>query len=302
MNVILPKPGVYVVAVSGGVDSMALLHLLHTHNQKIPKRPWKLTVAHLDHGIREDSTDDRRLVQKVAKEYGLPFVYHRVELGTAASEAEARKARYDFLNKVRETVGASAIITAHHQDDVLETAIINLLRGSGRKGLTALASRLGLERPLLSVPKQLLVAHAKTRQLGWREDSTNLETAYLRNHIRHVVLTKFDTADREHLIRIITNLRAANHEIDATLNEQLEKNIVDDRLDRQWFIGLPHPVAREVMAAWLRQHSVRNFDSKMLERLVVAAKVGSPGNQFDVMKGVVLTVWVDNLALNGLER
>ncbi len=56
------------------------------------------------------------------------------------------------------------------------------------------------------------------------------------------------------------------------------------------------------MAAWLRQHSVRNFDSKMLERLVVAAKVGSPGNQFDVMKGVVLTVWVDNLALNGLER
>lgn len=302
MEVILPKPGVYVVAVSGGVDSMALLHLLHTHNQKAPKPLWKLTVAHLDHGIREDSSDDRRFVQAVAKEYGLPFVYHRVELGPAASEAEARKARYDFLNKVRKTCGASAIITAHHQDDVLETAIINLLRGSGRKGLTALASRPGLERPLLGVAKQVLMAHAHARQLDWHEDSTNMDTVYLRNHIRHVVLTKFDDTAREQLLGIITTMRAANHEIDQVLREQLDKNIVDDRLDRQWFIELPHSVAREVMAAWLRQQGVRNFDSKMLERLVVAAKVGYPGSQFDVMKGVALTVWVDNLALTSLER
>lgn len=302
MKVILPKPGIYVVAVSGGVDSMALLHLLHTHNLNAPKPPWKLTVAHLDHGIREDSAQDRRLVQKVAQDYKLPFVYHKVELGPQASEATARKARYDFLEKVRKTTSADAIITAHHQDDVLETAIINLLRGSGRKGLTALSSREGLERPLLHIPKQVLIAHAKARQLDWREDSTNNDTAYLRNHVRHNVMSKFDDEAREKLWQIISDTRVINNEIDTLISEHLKNNIVSNRLDRQWFVHLSHGVAREVMAAWLRQNDLRDFDSKKLERLVVAAKVGYPGDQFDVMKGVILTAWIDNLALTAVER
>src|SRR4051794_19867846 len=125
MDVVLPKPGSYVVAVSGGVDSMALLHYLQT-------RPGiKLTVAHFDHGIRDDSPEDRKLAQEVAKSYKLPFVYHEGRLGGEASEATARAARYDFLNKVRRSSQAQAIITAHHQDDLLETAILNMLRGTG---------------------------------------------------------------------------------------------------------------------------------------------------------------------------
>ncbi len=302
MKVILPKPGTYVIAVSGGVDSMVLLHLLHSHNTLAPKPPWKLTVAHLDHGIREDSAEDRRLVQKVATEYGLPFVYHKVELGPEASEAVARKARYDFLGKVRNNSGASAIITAHHQDDVLETAIINLLRGSGRKGLTALSNRPGLERPLLRMPKHVLIAHAQARNLRWREDSTNQDTAYLRNHVRHNILTKFDDTARDELWQIITSMRETNRDIDAAIAGQLREHTVDDRLDRLWFVHLSHSVAREVMAAWLRAYGIRDFDSKKLERLVVAAKVGYPGDQFDVMRGVILTIWADNLALTSLER
>ncbi|QQS18837.1 hypothetical protein IPL68_02130 [Candidatus Saccharibacteria bacterium] len=87
-------------------------------------------MAHFDHGIRPDSVEDRKLVQKLAKQYGLPFVYDRAELGAGASEAVAREARYAFLSRVKEAVGADAIITAHHEDDVLETIIINWLRGT----------------------------------------------------------------------------------------------------------------------------------------------------------------------------
>src|SRR4051812_28994279 len=103
----LVPAGRYVVAVSGGVDSMVLLDLL-------ARQPdLQLTVAHLDHGIREDSIKDRQLVQQVAQTHGLPFVYNRVELGAGTSEAAARQARYEFLHQVRRNSLAQAIITAH---------------------------------------------------------------------------------------------------------------------------------------------------------------------------------------------
>lgn len=186
MKAVLASPGSYVVAVSGGVDSMALLHLLR-------KNPGlDLVVAHFDHGIRDNSSEDRKFVQTFAKANGLKFVYEEGNLGAGASEARARDARYKFLHKTVEDTGSAAIVTAHHQDDVLETAIINLLRGSGRKGLTSLGNRPGIERPLLSVPKRDLVAYAKDQGLRWREDSTNQDLDYLRNYVRHRLLPRFD--------------------------------------------------------------------------------------------------------------
>src|SRR5882724_1815869 len=133
------KPGRYVVATSGGVDSMALLHLLYQMSRD-SDAGWWLTVAHFDHGIRSDSAEDRQLVQAIARQYGLPFVYDEGRLGPGASEATARQARYSFLHQVLGASGARAIMTAHHQDDVLETAIFNLIRGTGRKGLTSLGN------------------------------------------------------------------------------------------------------------------------------------------------------------------
>jgi tRNA(Ile)-lysidine synthase len=124
------EPGRYVIAVSGGVDSVALLHAL-------TKRPaLDMIVAHFDHGIRPESAQDAAFVRTLAESYGLPFVTDRVELGPDASEASARQARYSFLRTLQRQYDATSIITAHHQDDLLETAIINLLRGTGRRGLT----------------------------------------------------------------------------------------------------------------------------------------------------------------------
>ena len=156
------KAGNYIVAVSGGVDSVLLLHLLvkqkqgtvnsgqssgTDHSPQIPENSShsskhttqsSLIVAHFDHGIRPDSEADRLFVEKLARSYGLPFEYKREELGENASEALARERRYAFLEEVRQKYHADAIITAHHADDVLETAGINLLRGTGRKGIASL--------------------------------------------------------------------------------------------------------------------------------------------------------------------
>lgn len=289
-------PGKYVVAVSGGVDSMALLHLLRNQPGII------LTVAHLDHGIREDSSEDRKLVQTVARQYGLPFVFHEARLGAGASEATARKVRYDFLHKVRRSSGANALITAHHQDDVLETAIINLIRGTGRKGLTSLGSRHDVVRPLLRHPKTALLAYAREHGLNWREDSTNQNTHYLRNYIRVHIVPRLDEAARQRLLTLTGRLREINREIDTSLVNYLHVQDKEAQLNRRQFNQLPHALARETMAAWLRANGLSGFDRRLLERLVIAAKVSPAGKQFDVLQGCRLAVGVANLALLPRER
>jgi len=296
MDLKLPTPGVYVIAVSGGVDSVSLLHALQKHSG------YKWVVAHFDHGIREDSSEDRKLVQELARDYGLSFVYKEGQLGAKTSEAEARDARYQFLRHVQAASGARGLITAHHQDDVLETAIINLLRGTGRKGLTALRSSHDLVRPMLDIPKRDLIAFAQANGLVWREDTTNVELDYLRNYIRHKIVPRFDDQSRTRLWQVINDLRFTNEELDRLLVTQLHLQSDGGQLEREYFVQLPYSVSREVMAAWLRAHGVADFDGKTLERLVIAAKTGNNGQQFDVLRGVTMHLTDGQLALRGAER
>jgi tRNA(Ile)-lysidine synthase len=294
MKVTVPM-GHYVVAVSGGVDSMVLLSMLH----QIPN--LRLTVAHFDHGIREDSLEDRRLVQAAALKYRLPFVYNQGQLGAGASEATARQARYDFLHKVCQAAGAKAIITAHHQDDMLETAIINILRGTGRRGLSALKSHDQLIRPLLTYSKKQLQTYATEHHLEWREDSTNQNQKYLRNYVRSRILSKFTAEQRQKLLQHVEIAAQLNQELESLMATQLHIQPHTHKLDRHWFINLPHNVAREVLASWLRLRQV-TFDRKTLERLVVAAKTYQPHKQADISGNFFMTVSEDYLALASRDR
>jgi len=308
------EPGKYVVAVSGGVDSVVLLHMLAGEPGNSGMAGWRdgdasssvhttippshysaraLTVAHYDHGMRPDSDSDRQFVQALAESYQLPFVYETGKLGASASEAAAREKRYAFLRSVQKQQAAEAIVTAHHQDDVMETAIINMLRGTGRKGLTSLRDQKEVRRPLLAWSKRDILDYARQHDLQWREDSTNQDQAYLRNYVRLSILPKFNAANRQKLLDLIVDTGETNQELDALLNEQL-----GDELDRGWFVKLPHDVAREVLASWLRQHEIRDFDRKTLERLVVGAKVARPDAQLDIAQGWTLSIARNTLALS----
>lgn len=299
------EPGRYVVAVSGGVDSVALLHLLHAKNLAAAasgKPKSKLIVAHFDHGIRPDSAEDRKLVQAMAKAYGLQFVYDEAKLGPNASEAAARLVRYKFLRSVQKASKSRAIITAHHQDDLIETAILNILRGSGRKGLTALSSRPSLLRPALHIPKTALIDYAKDQGLIWHDDSTNSDPKYMRNYIRQYLLPKVDEQSKQNLRDIITKLQVQNFELDKTLINMLHQQTKAGKIDRNWFNHLPHSVAKEVMATWLRVHGWTQVNRRGLEKLVVAAKVAQPGKEFPLSKNHSLKVGAKYLALTDTER
>lgn len=284
----------YVVAVSGGVDSVVLLHILVEQ-----MRSGHLTVAHFDHGIRDNSVEDRRFVEQLAGGYGLAFVFDEGRLGPGASEATARESRYTFLRRVKQASGAQYIVTAHHEDDVFETTILNLLRGTGRKGLSSLHTTDELYRPLLATPKTHVIAYARKHGLEWREDSTNANDDYLRNYVRHNIMSRFDVAARDHLRRLVNNTHELNIEIDSLLAEQLHLQPTGDVLDRRWFIMLPHNVAREIIAAWLRRLGITGFDRQLLERIVVAAKTFAPGKRLDVNGRYIIVVTADQLVITG---
>jgi len=288
------KPGKYVIAVSGGVDSIVLLDLLkQTPNLEI-------VVAHYDHGIRKDSADDRKFVEQVAKERSLEFYYVEGKLGSKTSEATARAKRYEFLNKIKNETKSSAIITAHHQDDLLETAIINLLRGTNRRGLSSLQSS-DILRPLLRYPKSDLVAYAKQNNLAWQQDSTNSDPKYLRNYIRLEIIPKFTPKQRSSLLKIINGSQVSNRQIDNLLSGLIADNSKDGQILRSWFTSLPHNIAREVMSSWLRQHAI-TFDKTAIENLVIAAKTLDSGKSRDIDKRRILRVQGDYLALLSSER
>lgn len=281
-------PGTYVVAVSGGVDSVAMLHLLQEMQRRCGSE-YRFIVAHFDHGIRSDSVDDRRHVQRLARHYKLPFAYERAELGAGASEATARAARYKFLHNLRRVSGARAIITAHHEDDAIETVLINLLRGTSGRGLHSLRSRQHVLRPLLGVSKKDLLKYAQANGLVWREDSTNANTAILRNYLRQCVVVGMAKTHRSMLLKRSRRAAELNAEIDDIVTNYLHMQPSIDSLNRSSLIELPHIVAREVVAVWLRHRAPEvELNRKLLERLVVAAKVGRTGTRVDVAAGYQL--------------
>jgi tRNA(Ile)-lysidine synthase len=170
-----------VVAVSGGLDSVVLLDLLHrTAGQR-----FELVVAHADHGIHPDSASVSERVATFAEALGLRCEVARLALGAGTGETSAREARYAWLFALRERLGAAFVFTAHHADDQTETVLMRALEGSGTGGLSGMRAVSGvLVRPLLRFPRVELARYARERGLPVWVDPANSDPAHLRSWIR----------------------------------------------------------------------------------------------------------------------
>jgi len=177
------------VAVSGGLDSVVLLHLLY-------KMEMDCVVAHCNFRLRgKDSDADEVFVGKLADEYGFPFCTTAFDTTVYAKEKAisiemaARDLRYEWFESIRQANQCRYTLTAHHADDVIETILINLTRGTGIHGLTGInAKKETLVRPLLPFSREELKSYALENQLKFREDYTNAQTDFVRNKIRHQII------------------------------------------------------------------------------------------------------------------
>lgn len=261
----------YVVAVSGGVDSVALLDML----SRVASN--EIIVAHFDHGIRDDSAEDEKFVRELAERYGYPYVSKREVLGASAGEDLARLRRYDFLNRVAAEHDAR-IVTGHHLDDLVETLAINLHRGTGWRGLAAFSSRTA--RPLLQTPKIDIIKYAESRGLTWREDSTNASDAYLRNRIRqHAHALPAEHKQRLH------ELHVAQKALRKEIRREIHGLVGDGpHYSRYVFTALQPKVALEC----LRFATQGRLTRPQLERLLHAIKVAAAGTKYEAGSGIVV--------------
>lgn len=185
----------YLLAVSGGADSLALAHACAA----LQRQGWgTYSVCHVEHGLRgEESLRDMRLVQQFCAQQGLPCCVKPVAVRELAAseqlsvEAAARRLRYSALREAAQAVGAAAIVTAHHLGDQAETVLLRLLRGAGLDGLAGMRVQSGdILRPLLGVTRAELEAYCAAVQLSYCQDSTNADTHYTRNRVRLDLLPK----------------------------------------------------------------------------------------------------------------
>lgn len=260
----------YIVAVSGGVDSMVLLDML------VREGSHELIVAHFDHGIRADSHKDARFVQETAEKYGLLFEKRREVLGEKASEALARERRYAFLRSVAAKHKAK-IITAHHLDDVVETVAINITRGTGWRGLAVMDT--DIVRPLVDIEKNDLIQYANRRTLQWREDATNSSNVYLRNALRRRIGPALEAQQK----RELRALHAHQKDLKRKIMNEVRMLIGEGPwYSRYFFTHVQTPVALEC----LREVTGGRLTRPQLIRLLHAIKVAKPQATYEAGAGI----------------
>ena len=314
------------VAVSGGPDSVALLHLLHELRQEFDLH---LEVAHLEHGIRgEEAREDATFVARLAEQLKIPFHLKEVNLPRARSDAGkgnleslAREERQRFFARLITDHKLDKVAVAHTQDDQAETVLMWLLRGTGTKGLGGMsplhhhriaagdsADALTVIRPLLGVSKAEILEYLDDRKLEYRIDRSNRDTALLRNWIRLELLPKIQqqagmgfSARLSHAAEIFREEDALLEEIAAKRYESVHDS---NRLSRAALVSEPTALQRRILRHWIgqRRGHLRGLEFVHMEALLRLIREGPPQGRLSVPGGWELVREYETLKLEKRPR
>jgi tRNA(Ile)-lysidine synthase len=274
----------YLVGVSGGRDSVVLLHWLLSLGYR------DLIVCHLDHGLRgRSSTADARFVEKLAAANQLKFELGKADVRKLAAatkesiEAAARSARYSFFAEVARRRRCHTIFLGHHADDLVETFLINLFRGTGgtgQRGIRPISVRavanveLIIVRPLLAAWRAQIDDYVEAYGLRFREDATNQQLDALRNRMRHRIIPELEKEFGREIRKTVSRLALIAAEEDAFLTAALPET--SPRLALKELRSLPIALQRRALTQWLRSHQIANVGFEMVERVRSLIDVEEP--------------------------
>jgi len=271
-----PPDGRYLIGVSGGRDSVALLHRLTNLGYR------KLIVCHLNHQLRgQSSAADARFVEKLAAQYGVDFEFGSANVRAIAKkkknsiETAAREARYSFFAKTAKRRRCHTIFLGHHADDLVETFLLNLIRGAGLTGLAAMRDvstrdidgvNLTIVRPLLSVWRSDIDKYVQQYHLKFREDATNKNLAATRNRLRNRIIPYLERILGRNLRQNIwrTAMIAGEEEkwLDAEVPDSTNAHFSVPRLR-----ALPIALQRRAILKWLRAQNISDLGFDVIERV-----------------------------------
>lgn len=274
-NQLLKPHDTIIVGLSGGPDSIFLLHALST---LAPDYHLTLIAAHLDHEWRESSKIDAQIAHLAALSLGITYVSQtasQISLTkkiSGSKEDHARLLRRQFFQDLKQTHNAQSIALAHHQDDMIETFFIRLLRGAGLSGLSSIRVRAGSYiRPLLEISKEEILAYLHMHNIAYALDPTNESDAYLRNRIRKLIIPSCSKSDERFAInalKTIAHLQEAEAYIERQTLVSLESILLDQEsqytLDRILFLQLDPFMQHRVLIHWLILNNVPFIPSKKL--------------------------------------
>jgi tRNA(Ile)-lysidine synthase len=285
------EPGDTVVAaVSGGPDSVALLIGLLELRDVLGIR---VVAAHLDHGLRgAESAGDRAFVEALARRYDVPCASDAAHVPPGNVEAEARRLRYAFLERVADQLGASRIATGHTRDDQAETVLLRLLRGTGRRGLGGILPRRGrIIRPMLGCDRMQVRTFLIERGLTWRRDYTNGAWALERARVRHGFLPALAREFNPRLVAALADLADLMREEDALLDRLAAVGARGIALECPVLSAIEPPLARRAVRQWWRRHgSGRRLGRLHVEAVRRLAARASGGGEIAVPGGAVVRV------------
>lgn len=278
---LIPAGTRVLVAVSGGPDSLCLLHALSRAPELFSLSG--LYAAHMEHGLRgEESLADARFVESFCAERGIPCLVRHMDIAAEAAryrrsiQETARRERYDFLEEAADSFGAELIATAHNANDQAETVLLNILRGTGLTGLKGIPERRDrIVRPLLDVPRADIEAYCEEHGLTPRHDASNADTShYLRNRIRLELLPTLERDYHPGIRTSLTRLSVLSQRDDDYLSREAiavfetlrEDAGADIRLDRETVAALHPAIASRVIR--LAFEEVRGTSDGLLEKHV----------------------------------
>ena len=274
------------VAVSGGADSLALLYALYWLRKEYA---LKLTIAHLDHGIRADTHEDLKVVRRAAEDLGLPLIYERADAPALARqegknlEEAARIVRREFLERAAREVGAEKIALGHTRTDLAETVLLHLLRGTGPGGLRGLLwSSPPYIRPLLSCSRKETRAFCREHDIPFHDDPTNQDTRLLRNAIRLELLpalSRYNPRAEEALARAAELWAEAGEALDWAAVRALEELETEGGIDLEGLRRLPPGVQALAVRAFLAEKlgGTRRLERVHVEDILELVRAGKSG-------------------------